>query len=129
MLDIVRSPQVNYERDLQFRLNRLNNLRFNPTLPSPHWREQLSEVARLTVVEGKFLEGSRQAIAARAADAQQRSADSDLDILRTDAGQIDFNDPAIVSSVDVGGRAPQTSRRPALTRALAQSKVTLKRFA
>ena len=60
MLDIVRSPRVDYERDLQFRLNRLNNLRFNPSLPSPHWKEELSEVARLTVVEGKFLEGSRQ---------------------------------------------------------------------
>jgi hypothetical protein len=69
VLDIVRSPKVDYERDLQFRLNRLNNLRFNPTLPSPHWKEELLEVARLAVVEGKFLEGSRNAIAARAAAA------------------------------------------------------------
>ena len=69
MLDIVRSPKVDYARDLQFRLNRLNNLRFNPTLPSTHWQEQLAEVARLSVVEGKFLEDSRQAVAARAAEA------------------------------------------------------------
>ena len=69
MLDIVRSPKVDYARELQFRLNRLNNLRFNPTLPSTHWREQLAEVARLAVAEGKFLEGSRQAVAARAAEA------------------------------------------------------------
>src|ERR1700710_128466 len=69
MLDIVRSPAVDYERDLQFRLNRLNNLRFNPTFPSPHWKEQLSEVARLSLVEGDFLERSRQAIAAMAAEA------------------------------------------------------------
>lgn len=69
MLDIVRSPKVDYERDLQFRLNHLNNLRFNPTLPLPNWKEQLSEVARLGVIEGKFLEGSRKFIAARAAEA------------------------------------------------------------
>jgi Iron-containing redox enzyme len=69
VLDIVRSPKVAYARDLQFRLNRLNNLRFNPTLPSTHWQEQLAEVARLSVVEGKFLEAGRQAIAARAAEA------------------------------------------------------------
>lgn len=69
MLDIVRSPKVDYERDLQFRLNRLNNLRFNPTLPTPHWKEELSEVARLGIVEGEFLEASREAITARAAEA------------------------------------------------------------
>ena len=69
MLDIVRSPAVDHERDLQFRLNRLNNLRFNPTFPSPHWKEQLSEVARLSLVEGDFLERSRQAIATRGAEA------------------------------------------------------------
>src|ERR1700710_856194 len=69
MLDIVRSPAVDHERDLQFRLNRLNNLRFNPTFPSPHWKEQLSEGARLSLVEGDFLERSRQAIATRGAEA------------------------------------------------------------
>ena len=69
MLDIVRSPAVDHERDLQFRLNRLNNLRFNPTFPSPHWKEQLSEVAKLSLVEGDFLERSRQAIATRGAEA------------------------------------------------------------
>jgi hypothetical protein len=74
MLDIVRSPNVNYERDLQFRLNRLNNLRFNPTLPSPHWEDQLAEMARLAVVEGKFLEERRKAIAARASAAPTEPA-------------------------------------------------------
>jgi hypothetical protein len=69
MLDIVRSSNVDYERDLQLRLNRLNSLRLNPTLPSPHWKNELSEVARLAVVEGKFLERSRQAVAGRAAEA------------------------------------------------------------
>ena len=69
MLDIVRSPQVDHARDTQVQLNRLNNLRFNPALPSPQWREQIAEVAKLSVIEGKFLEESREAIAARAADA------------------------------------------------------------
>src|SRR3954468_20774490 len=69
MLDIVRSPKVDAERDLQFRLSRLNSLRLNPALPSPHWKDQLAEIARLAVVEGEFLERSRQAVAARAAEA------------------------------------------------------------
>jgi hypothetical protein len=69
MLDIVRSSNVDYERDLQFRLNRLNSLRLNPTLPSPHWKDQLAEIARLSMVEGRFLERSRQAVEARAAEA------------------------------------------------------------
>jgi len=69
MLDIVRSSELDYERDLQFRLNRLNSLRLNPSLPSPHWENQLSEMARLVIVEGKYLEGARQAVAARAAAA------------------------------------------------------------
>src|SRR5947209_3494757 len=69
MLDIVRLSELDYERDLQFRLNRLNSLRLNPSLPSPHWENQLSEMARLVIVEGKYLEGARQAVAARAAAA------------------------------------------------------------
>jgi hypothetical protein len=69
MLDIVRSPRVDVERDLQFRLSRLNHLRLTPALPSPQWRDQLSEIARLGIVEGEFLERSRQAVAARAAEA------------------------------------------------------------
>jgi hypothetical protein len=69
MLDIVGSSKVDYERDLQFRLDRLNGLRLNPTLPSPHWEDQLAEIAGLAIVEGHFLERSRQAVAARAAQA------------------------------------------------------------
>jgi hypothetical protein len=74
VLDIVRSPKVDYERDLQFRLNRLNSLRLNPALPSPNWKDQLAEIARLAVVEGDFLECSRQAVAARAAEAPTDAA-------------------------------------------------------
>src|SRR4051812_19309025 len=69
MLDIVRAPNVDAERDLQFRLSRLNSLRLNPALPSPHWKDQLAEIARLSIVEGEFLERSRQAVATRAAEA------------------------------------------------------------
>lgn len=74
MLDMVRSPKVDGERDLQFRLNRLNSLRLNPTLPSPRWEDQLAELARLAIVEGHFLERSRQAVAARAAGAPSNPA-------------------------------------------------------
>ena len=69
MLDIVRSPSVDSARELQFRLSRLNSLRLNPTLPSPHWQDQLEEMARLAIIEGKFLEDERRAVAARAAEA------------------------------------------------------------
>ena len=69
MLDIVRSPSVDSSRELQFRLNRLNSLRLNPTLPTPQWQDQIEEMARLVLIEGKFLEDGRRAVAARAAEA------------------------------------------------------------
>ena len=69
MLDFVRSPMADAGRELQFRLNRLNSLRLNPTLPTPQWQDQLEEMARLALIEGKFLEDGRRAVAARAAEA------------------------------------------------------------
>jgi hypothetical protein len=72
MLDIIRSSPLDHGREIQFRLNRLNSLRLNPTLPSPDWEDQVSDVAKLTVIEGRFLENSRKAIAARAAQAPSR---------------------------------------------------------
>jgi len=75
MLDIVRSPSVDSSRELQFRLNRLNSLRLNPTLPSPQWQDQLEEIARLALIEGKFLEDGRRAVAARAAEAPRDPAE------------------------------------------------------
>jgi Iron-containing redox enzyme len=74
MLDVVRSQKVDHERDLQFRLNRLNHLRLSPGLPSPRWQDQLAEIARLAMIEGEFLEQSRQAVAARAAEAPRDAA-------------------------------------------------------
>jgi hypothetical protein len=69
MLDIVRSSEVDHERALQFRLNRLNALRLNPSLPSFHWQDEVSEVAELSMLEGNFLEKERQAVSKRAAEA------------------------------------------------------------
>jgi len=69
MLDIVESTSLDREREIQFHLNRLNALRFNPALPSLDWQEQVSELAQLMLVEGQFLEISRKAIEARAAQA------------------------------------------------------------
>jgi hypothetical protein len=69
MLDIVRASYIDNERDIQFRLNRLNTLRLSPSLPSPRWKEEISEIAELAVVEGKFLEEGRSAVEARAAKA------------------------------------------------------------
>jgi hypothetical protein len=69
MLDMVRSSLRDKERDLQFHLNRLNNLRFNPSLPSPNWKEGVSELARLSILEGSFLEHTREMIADRASSA------------------------------------------------------------
>jgi hypothetical protein len=74
MLNIIRSPTLvsDRERQTQFQLNRLNALRFNPTLPSLHWEDQVVEVGELTLIEGKFLEANRKAIAARAANAPSK---------------------------------------------------------
>ena len=69
MLNVIRAPRVDQHRDLQFRLNRLNSLRFNPALPTPRWRDHLAELARLAIVEGQFLEDARTSIASRAAAA------------------------------------------------------------
>jgi hypothetical protein len=69
MLDMVRSWSRDKERDTQFQLNRLNALRFNPSLPSPDWKEEISELGRLSIVEGSFLEQARRAISGRAASA------------------------------------------------------------
>jgi Iron-containing redox enzyme len=75
MLDIIRSPPfaLDRERQMQFELNRLNALRFNPTLPSLNWEDQVAEVAELSIIEGRFLEDSRKAVAARAANAPSES--------------------------------------------------------
>jgi hypothetical protein len=75
MLDIIRPSLVEKERDIQFRLNRLNTLRFNPALPSANWEDEMSEMARLAIVEGNFLEQRRQAIAERAASAPSNPDD------------------------------------------------------
>jgi hypothetical protein len=69
MLDIVRPSQVDHMRELQFQLNRLNALRLNPKLPSLHWQDEISEMAKLAILEGIFLEKERQVVSKRAAEA------------------------------------------------------------
>jgi hypothetical protein len=69
MLDIVQPLSRDKRRAVQFQLNRLNALRFSPSLPTPTWREDVSELARLSIVEGGFLEPARNAVADRAASA------------------------------------------------------------
>src|SRR6266513_1528390 len=67
------------------------------------------------------------AVAAQAADTQERAVDHDLDISGLDAGEIDFHDPAVVRAIHVGRRIPQTPRGTAglPVRAL----ITIKEFA
>jgi hypothetical protein len=74
MLNIIHSPTfaLDSERNTQLRLNRLNALRFNPTLPLVHWEDQVAEVAELTLIEGRFLEANRKEVAARAAYAPSK---------------------------------------------------------
>jgi hypothetical protein len=69
MLDKVGSSALDTDRQLQFKLNRLNALRLNPRLPSPHWVDEISEIAQLSILEGKFIEEGRRKVAVRAAEA------------------------------------------------------------
>ena len=69
MLDKVHSLRSNYDRELQLSLHRLNGLRLNPGLPSPHWETEVAEIARLSLLEGRFVEESRAAVSARATEA------------------------------------------------------------
>jgi hypothetical protein len=69
MLDIVQPLSRDKRRAIQFQLNRLNTLRFSPGLPTPTWKEDVSELARLSNLEGSFLEPARKAVADRAASA------------------------------------------------------------
>lgn len=56
-------------RDVQLRLNRLNELRFEPDFPRPDWQQLLEEVRDLASEEGRFLEAARLAVKDRAAGA------------------------------------------------------------
>jgi hypothetical protein len=54
---------------LQRRLAELNRRRFTPALPAPDWEEDIGGMAELQLLEGRFLETRRAAVAARAATA------------------------------------------------------------
>ena len=69
MLSAGRSSDMTAGRELQIRLSYLNSLRLNPAFPTARWRDQLAEVAKLSIEEGHFLEESRTSIVARASKA------------------------------------------------------------
>ena len=56
-------------REIQLRLSSLNERRFNPTFPTPHWEAEIAELAELLVEEGQFLERSRKLVAEKASEA------------------------------------------------------------
>ncbi len=60
--------------ELQQRLARFNATRFNPSLPTPSWREDVAEQAERLCEEGEWLEARRAAVSRRAA-AAPRDAD------------------------------------------------------
>jgi hypothetical protein len=64
-----RTAERDLERDLQFRLGRLNSLRLNPSLPSLTWKRDAAEASSLALEEGEFLERMRATVAPRAATA------------------------------------------------------------
>jgi hypothetical protein len=75
MLKLARSTaDGDIDRDLQFRLSRLNSLRLSPSLPNSAWRRDAAEVSQLVLEEGEFLERTRAAVAPRAATAPTRLA-------------------------------------------------------
>src|SRR5690349_14543762 len=69
------------------------------------------------------------AIPPRSANAQHAIIDGDFDVGRLDAGQIDFHDPAVLGAIDIGGRTPQPTGRPALAIIANHAEVTFKRLA
>ena len=93
MLDKVHYFASDSDRELQFELHHLNVLRLEPRLPSSQWRDDIAQVARLSVLEGVFVEEIRAAIAGRASEAPTQP-DKFLrwfeDLKRTGPGQ---NDP------------------------------------
>src|ERR1043165_437142 len=50
-------------------------------------------------------------VASTTANAQQRAAYLDLQFVRTNAGEVDFHDPAVVRTIDVRRRVPEPARR------------------
>src|SRR6266446_285574 len=69
------------------------------------------------------------AVASRATNAQHACVNRDLDVLRSNAREVNFNDPTVARAIDIGRRTPQASRRALFARVPNRPKVTLKRFA
>src|SRR5438067_1012503 len=78
------------------------------------------------IVRNAFTAG---AVAARSAHSQNIAIDGDFDVAGFDARQIDFHDPAIGGAIDIRGRTPQATRRPAVSIVANHAEITFKRFA
>ncbi len=63
------TPSGGTEEQLHRRLARGNEKRFAPALPTADWKREVEEFSAFLREEGEFLEASRAAVAARAADA------------------------------------------------------------
>ena len=64
-----------------------------------------------------------------ATNGQERTLDIDLDVLGSNSCEIDFHDPTITGAVDIGGGAPQTTRRPPMAIVANHAEVAFKRLA
>src|SRR3712207_1998833 len=62
-------PNDGTNEQLHRRLARANEKRFAPALPTADWERDIDELAEFLREEGEFLEASRAAVAARAAEA------------------------------------------------------------
>src|SRR5205085_933647 len=78
------------------------------------------------IVRNAFSAGT---VTARSAHSQNIAIDGDFDVAWFDARQIDFHDPAIRGAVDIRGRTPQATRRPAVSIVAKHTEITFKRFA
>ena len=78
--------------ELQRDLASFNRRRLGPGLPTPDWRDDIAEDARMLVLEGEFLEAERAAIRSRAAEAPTDADGFDAwltDLTATGPGQGD----------------------------------------
>jgi hypothetical protein len=66
----IREPAL-APSELHVRLCELNHARMEPGEPSDDWQAELEHTHALTLIEGRFLEAERRAVAERAAEAPQ----------------------------------------------------------
>ena len=69
MASTVERPDGSSTDELHRKLARFNQDRLNPAFPSDDWRDDLSSTIPLLMLEGEYIEGERDAVADRAAEA------------------------------------------------------------